>query len=147
MGVRPSWSTRSPVRARQIIPPAFRIMKFTISGVTSCAAQMRSPSFSRSSSSATMTNRPSRMDSMACSTVPNGIGKLVGRRRALPVGIRSDQSLYVFPDHVRLDVHPVAMVKRVQRRMTERVVDERELHDVRSGEVVHCQAHAIHGNG
>ena len=36
------------------MPPARLIMKLTSSGVTSCAAQMRSPSFSRSSSSATM---------------------------------------------------------------------------------------------
>ena len=46
------------------------IMKLTISGVTSSAAQIRSPSFSRSSSSATMMSLPFRRSSMACSIVP-----------------------------------------------------------------------------
>ena len=44
-------------------------MKFTFSSVMSSAAVMRSPSFSRSGSSTTITNFPSRKSSMASSTV------------------------------------------------------------------------------
>ena len=67
---RPSWSHRSPVRARQMRPRPCRVMKLMVSGVTSSAAQTRSPSFSRSSSSATMTILPFRRSSIACSMVP-----------------------------------------------------------------------------
>jgi hypothetical protein len=67
---RPSWSQRSPVRARQIRPRPCRVMKLIVSGVTSSAAQTRSPSFSRSSSSATMMILPLRRSSMAWSMVP-----------------------------------------------------------------------------
>ncbi len=68
---RPSWSQRSPVRARQMSPRPCNVMKLIVSGVTSSAAQTRSPSFSRSSSSATMTILPLRRSSTACSMVPN----------------------------------------------------------------------------
>ena len=53
-----SSSHRSGVRQRQISPRAFVAMKLTASGVTNCAAMVRSPSFSRSSSSTTTTNFP-----------------------------------------------------------------------------------------
>ena len=68
---RPSWSQRSPVSARQMSPRPCRVMKLIVSGVTSSAAQTKSPSFSRSSSSATMTILPFRRSSIACSIVPN----------------------------------------------------------------------------
>ena len=48
-------------------------MKLTASGVANCAAIVRSPSFSRSSSSTTTTNRPSRISSIASSTVAKGL--------------------------------------------------------------------------
>src|SRR4029453_1276573 len=48
-------------------------MKLIISGVTFSAAQARSPSFSRSSSSTMMTSRPARKSSMACSMVAKGM--------------------------------------------------------------------------
>src|SRR5262249_745706 len=47
-------------------------MKLIASGVTFSAAIVRSPSFSRSSSSTTMTMRPARMASMASSIRENG---------------------------------------------------------------------------
>src|SRR5580704_5560121 len=47
-------------------------MKLTDSGVANCAAITRSPSFSRSSPSHTITVRPSRMSSIASSIVSNG---------------------------------------------------------------------------
>src|SRR3989304_4003294 len=46
-------------------------MKLTMSGVTFSAAMVRSPSFSRSSSSTTTTMRPWRMSSTASSIVAN----------------------------------------------------------------------------
>ena len=47
-------------------------MKLIASGVQNWAAIVRSPSFSRSSSSQTTTIRPARMSSIASSTVLNG---------------------------------------------------------------------------
>jgi hypothetical protein len=67
----PSWSQRSPVRARQMSPRPWSVMKLIVSGVASSAAHTRSPSFSRSSSSATMMILPFRRSSIACSIVPN----------------------------------------------------------------------------
>ena len=70
---RPSSSQRSAVSARQIQPPAWRVMKLIASGVTNWAAITRSPSFSRSSSSTTTTIWPAAMSSRASSMVANSI--------------------------------------------------------------------------
>ena len=51
IGARSSSSSLSPVMARQISPRPWVAMKLMASGVTSSAAIVRSPSFSRSSSS------------------------------------------------------------------------------------------------
>ena len=51
-------------------------MKLIASGVANWAAIVRSPSFSRSSSSQTTTIRPARISSSASSTVANG--RLIG---------------------------------------------------------------------
>jgi len=64
---RPSWSTLSFVIARQIRPRPYRAMKLTASGVAICAGMIRSPSFSRSSSSTRMNIRPLRASSMISS--------------------------------------------------------------------------------
>jgi hypothetical protein len=48
-------------------------MKLTASGVANWAAITRSPSFSRLSSSQTMTMRPARISSIASSIVENGL--------------------------------------------------------------------------
>ena len=53
-------------------------MKLIASGVQNWAAIVRSPSFSRSSSSQTTTIRPARMSSIASSTVLNG-ARLIAR--------------------------------------------------------------------
>ena len=68
----PSSSQRSGVSARQISPRPSRAMKLIASGVANSAAMVRSPSFSRSSSSQTTTIRPARMSSIASSMVANG---------------------------------------------------------------------------
>ena len=54
IGGKSSRSARSGVIATQMSPRAFLSMKLTCSGVTILAAMTMSPSFSRSSSSATM---------------------------------------------------------------------------------------------
>jgi hypothetical protein len=48
-------------------------MKLIASDVANWAAMVRSPSFSRSAASTTTTNLPSRMSSIACSTVENAV--------------------------------------------------------------------------
>ena len=69
----PRSSQRSGVSDRQTRPRAWVTMKFTASGVANCAAIVRSPSFSRSSSSQTTTILPWRMSSSASSIVANGL--------------------------------------------------------------------------
>jgi hypothetical protein len=66
-----SWSQRSGVSARQIRPRPWMAMKLIASGVANCAARVRSPSFSRFSSSHTTTIRPPRISSIASSMVAN----------------------------------------------------------------------------
>ena len=58
MALSPSSFARSPVSGAQMRPRPWVAMKLMICGVIFSAAQMRSPSFSRSSSSVTMTKRP-----------------------------------------------------------------------------------------
>ncbi len=60
-----SSSSRSGVIDRQISPRPYRAMKLIISGVIFSAAIVRSPSFSRFSSSTTMTILPARMAATA----------------------------------------------------------------------------------
>ncbi len=69
----PSCSQRSAVSERQISPRPSLAMKLIASGVANCAAIVRSPSFSRSSSSQTTTIRPARISSSACSIVAKGV--------------------------------------------------------------------------
>ena len=58
-----SWRARSGMIGMQIRPQASVAKKLTISGVTFSAAMIRSPSFSRSSSSIRMTMRPALISS------------------------------------------------------------------------------------
>ena len=71
--VSPRAWQRSGMSVRQIKPRACVAMKLIISGVTCSAAPTRSPSFSRSSSSATMTSFPARMSAIPCSMSPCSI--------------------------------------------------------------------------
>src|SRR5271154_1515447 len=64
-------SARSSVSVRQINPRPYLAMKFTASGVQNSAAMVRSPSFSRSSSSTTTTIRPARNAAIASSIFAN----------------------------------------------------------------------------
>ena len=66
---RRSWRQRSLVSVRQIRPRPYLAMKLIASGVVFSDARIRSPSFSRSSSSMMMTIRPRRRSSMISSVV------------------------------------------------------------------------------
>ena len=73
---RPSGGVRAARPARAVIgmqswPRPCVIMNSTISGVTRSAAAMKSPSFSRSSSSTTITTRPAAIASRASSIFEN----------------------------------------------------------------------------
>src|SRR5579863_6916779 len=71
MSGRWSSSQRSSVSGIQMRPRAYFAMKLMASGVIFSAAIVRSPSFSRSSSSTRTITRPWRMSSTASSTVAN----------------------------------------------------------------------------
>ncbi len=64
---RPSALTRGAASARQISPRPCLAMKLIAAGVAICAGMMRSPSFSRSSSSTRMNIRPFFASSMISS--------------------------------------------------------------------------------
>ena len=68
---RSSSSARERVSGAQSTPRAFLSIKFTFSGVIFSAAMIRSPSFSRSSSSTTITNLPSLKSFTASSMLLN----------------------------------------------------------------------------
>src|SRR5207248_1039245 len=65
------WSNRSSVIARQTNPRPCFAMKLIASGVTFSAAKVKSPSFSRSSSSTTTIMCPRRISSIAVGTSVN----------------------------------------------------------------------------
>src|SRR3954467_4907556 len=128
MSSRPSSSQRSGVSARQIQPPAWRVMKLIASGVTNCAAITRSPSFSRSSSSTTTTILPAAMSSRASSMVANAIsGRLMG-----------NELLHVFGEDVHLEVDGSPLPRRAERRALEGLRDQRDrepvVADLRDGQ-------------
>src|SRR3982751_4845666 len=74
-------------------------MNATSSGVACWAAKIRSPSFSRSSSSTTMTGRPAAMSAIAPSMSLNIVDC------PLPV---AEKLLHVLGDHVDLEVDRIA---------------------------------------
>src|SRR5271163_1833429 len=120
----PSSSQRSGVSDRQISPRPSLAMKLIASGVANWAASVRSPSFSRSSSSHTTTILPSRISSIACSIVAKGVVED-------EVLIRSPsdsahQSLDVLGEDVDLDVHDRALRELAEARTLERLGDQRD---------------------
>src|SRR4051812_25778071 len=69
IGSRRRRRASAPVRGAQTMPQVLRMMNAILSGVQSEAATMRSPSFSRSSSSVTMTISPAENASTASVTL------------------------------------------------------------------------------
>src|SRR5205809_914081 len=115
----PSSSQRSGVSARQIQPPAWRVMKLIASGVTNCAAMTRSPSFSRSSSSTTTTMPPAAMSSSASSMVANLTSSLVAMRK--------NQLLHVLGHDVHFQVHGGPFLGSAQRGALQCLGDQRHV--------------------
>src|SRR5215218_3108218 len=112
-------STISSAIGRQIKPLPWVAMKLMSPGVTSSAAIVRSPSFSRSSSSQTMTILPAFMSSTISSIGLNGIFDA-------PLGIlhlsdqpRLQQALHILAYNVRLQVHAIACPQFLQVRVRE----------------------------
>src|SRR3954470_493996 len=114
MSSRPSSSQRSGVSARQIHPPAWRVMKLMASGVMNCAAITRSPSFSRSSSSTTTTILPAAMSSRASSMVANSISVRAG-----------NELLHMLGQDVHFQVDGSPLSRPAQRGSLQRLGDER----------------------
>jgi hypothetical protein len=84
MGLRPRRRSTSPVVATQTIPLQWRIMMPIASTVALEAAMIRSPSFSRRSSSVTITIRPAAISATADSTESKGGGWDEGIRTKSP---------------------------------------------------------------
>ena len=87
MGARPNCPQRSRVSVRQISPRAWVAMKLMASGVTCSAASIRSPSFSRSSSSTRMTIRPARRSATISSTGAMRAGRVDDKREGAADGV------------------------------------------------------------
>src|SRR5207249_9766954 len=107
-------------------------MKLIASGVTFSAAIMRSPSFSRSSSSTMMIMRPSWISAMASSIVANCI--------------RLQQAFYVFRQDIELQVHRIVRPGCLQVRILERVRNYCDGKNIGRWESGYGQADAVHGN-
>src|SRR3712207_4520438 len=105
-------SSISPSIGKQMRPLPCAAMKLMSSGVTSSAAMVRSPSFSRSSSSQTMTILPACMSSTISSIGLNGIFDA-----PLEVLHLSDQPLHVFGDDVRLQVYVISHPQLAEIRL------------------------------
>src|SRR4051812_18080310 len=119
-------------------------MKLTRSGVIFDAAQTRSPSFSRSSSSATMTSLPLRISSMASSTRSNDILVLFrAQSGACASKVVYDES----SQHITLEIHPVAHCEGGQVGRVPRVWNQRDFRCVCFRHGIHRQAHAVNGDG
>src|SRR5438128_4209069 len=107
-------------------------MKLIASGVTFSAAIMRSPSFSRSSSSTMTIMRPSWISAIASSIVANCI--------------RLQQAFYVFRQDIELQVHRIVRPGSLQVRILERVRNYCDGKNIRSKKSGNGQADAVHGD-
>src|SRR5918999_3312923 len=150
MGRRPSASQRSSVRQRQMRPRPCMAMKLIASGVTNWAAIVRSPSFSRSASSTTMTNLPERKSSIAASIALNGVavsGLVTSRLTSRIVALASpwEQAFDVLREHVDLEIYLAAGLQGRQRRRLQRERNERDrervVRELRDGERYAVERH------
>src|SRR5450759_4141884 len=116
-------------------------MKLIASGVTNSAARIRSPSFSRSSSSTRTTILPSRMSAMASSIFERGIPSSPFsripvifqkfQRDAAPAAFEALED--VFPDDVGFDVDPLPGPHDPKRRPFEGDRDDGQFESVPAG--------------
>src|SRR3712207_6005078 len=110
-------STISSAIGKQMSPLPCVAMKLMSSGVTSSAAMVRSPSFSRSSSSQTMTILPALTSSMISSIGLNGIFDAPLEISHPSNQPRLDQPLHVFRYDIRLQVHASSRSQRAKVRV------------------------------
>src|SRR3954451_7980208 len=92
-------------------------MNAIASGVMASAAMIRSPSFSRSASSTTMTSSPRAMAATAFSISVKGISGLLA-------GVRGEQAFDVLGEHVDFEVDGIAGLLGAERGDGERVRDD-----------------------
>ena len=126
MGSRPNCAQRSAVSARQMRPRPCVAMKLIAAGVAICAGMIRSPSFSRSSSSTKTNILPLRASSMI-SSIGHSTGRsslAVRKRSSLPsvsaVGFQSgsvqSRSVLAWSPAARarpaLDISPSSTMRR-----------------------------------
>src|SRR3954447_4634203 len=114
---RRSSSRRRPSTGMQITPLVWRIMNAIFSGVMASAAMIRSPSFSRSASSTTITISPRATAATAFSISVKGISGLLA-------GVRGEQAFDVLGEHVDFEVDGIAGPLRAQRGDGEGVRDD-----------------------
>ena len=124
-GIRSS-SRRCAVIGMHTMPRPCVTMKFRLSGVAFSAAMMKSPSFSRSASSTTITIFPARMSARASSIVANTgpVSWVMVSFLHRPLD-RVEERLHVLRDHVDLQVQWVSHFGVAERRHLERVRDQR----------------------
>src|SRR5690349_987841 len=108
-------------------------MKLIVSGVTFSAATMRSPSFSRSSSSTMMTIRPSWISAIASSIVAKCI--------------RLQQIFDVFCHNIELQVHRGTGLRCPQIRILERVRNNCDGKSIRLQKLCNSQTDSIDRDG
>src|SRR5215211_573460 len=101
-------STISSAIGRQISPLPWVAIKLMSSEATSSAAMVRSPSFSRSSSSQTITILPALMSSTISSIGLNGIFDAPLEVLHIATSERPEQPLHVLSYNISLKVHPIA---------------------------------------
>src|SRR5680860_18963 len=133
-----SWS-RAASSGTQMIPEQCLTMKAMLCGVAFSAAMMRSPSFSRFSSSTTMTMPPARRSSsaasMASKPMPGPFRPRVGPREPLDI----------FSDEIDLDVDCRTTLQLIESRLAQGVRDEGNLKGLYS-RLHHGQRDAVEGN-
>src|SRR3989304_3452115 len=112
-------------------------MKLMASGVTRSAAIVRSPSFSRSSSSTTITIRPSRISLMALSMLSKAMDvsrpdlrepllaeEFVGQGRSVLHDLAGEQPFEIATQQVHLDIDETAGSLPPEGRYRQRVGDK-----------------------
>src|SRR3954452_10863315 len=119
MSGRRSSSSRGPSTGMQITPLVWRIMKAIFSGVIASAAMIRSPSFSRSASSTTITISPRATAATAFSIWVKGI--------SFPL---LEESFDVLGEDVHFEVDGIAGLLGAQRGDGEGVRDDGDVEGV-----------------
>src|SRR5437879_2101324 len=112
-------------------------MKLMCSAVMASAAPTRSPSFSRCSSSATMTSLPALRSAIACAMVPNG-------RMLLPFPARLHQLPDELAEHITFYVYSVTGLELAERRVVPGIRNQGHLHHTGHQNGIDREAYAVH---